>query len=100
MSLNPPENPIVEKLRRHILSEKPRITKFNIDWDNTVTNIPSYTNFMFNTVENVITREGFQTEFGKAATELNKDEQAKGSTTSESSTQDVKNLFESFNKVK
>jgi len=29
----PPSTPIIERLHRHILAEKPRVTKFQIDWD-------------------------------------------------------------------
>ena len=29
----PPAQPIIERLHRHILAEKPRVTKFQIDWD-------------------------------------------------------------------
>ena len=29
----PPERPIVEKLRREILADKPRVTRFPIEWD-------------------------------------------------------------------
>lgn len=29
----PPATPIIERLTRHILAEKPRVTKFQIDWD-------------------------------------------------------------------
>jgi hypothetical protein len=48
MNLNPPEQVDIEKVERTILSDKPRITKFNIDWDSTDNVIPSYNNFMFN----------------------------------------------------
>jgi histone chaperone ASF1 len=30
---NPPLKPDITKLTRHILVEKPRVTKFQIDWD-------------------------------------------------------------------
>ena len=30
---NPPAQPQVDRLTRHILAEKPRVTKFQIDWD-------------------------------------------------------------------
>ena len=30
---NPPSKPILEKLTRHILVEKPRLTKFQIEWE-------------------------------------------------------------------
>ncbi len=30
---NPPDSPILDKLTRHILLEKPRVTRFQIDWD-------------------------------------------------------------------
>jgi hypothetical protein len=48
MNLNPPDKVDISKLQRNILFEKPRITKFNIDWDSNIkTTIPSYNNFMF-----------------------------------------------------
>lgn len=77
----PPEEVVIEKLNRHILSEKPRITKFNIDWDNTVTTIPSYTNYMFNNENN---KEDIQNEFEKDKF-------------NEKSNEEVKNLFETLN---
>ena len=30
---NPPATPDITRLTRHILAEKPRVTKFQIDWD-------------------------------------------------------------------
>ena len=33
MNDNPPARPDISKLTRHILAEKPRVTKFQIDWD-------------------------------------------------------------------
>jgi histone chaperone ASF1 len=30
---NPPIEPLIDRLTRHILIEKPRVTKFAIDWD-------------------------------------------------------------------
>ena len=30
---NPPQQPVIESLTRSILAEKPRVTKFHIDWD-------------------------------------------------------------------
>ena len=30
---NPPARPDISRLTRHILAEKPRVTKFQIDWD-------------------------------------------------------------------
>ncbi len=30
---NPPERPILDRLTRHILVEKPRVTKFQIQWE-------------------------------------------------------------------
>ncbi len=32
---NPPSQPDISKLTRHILIEKPRVTKFQIEWDDT-----------------------------------------------------------------
>ncbi len=33
MNENPPTRPDIARLTRHILAEKPRVTKFQIDWD-------------------------------------------------------------------
>ena len=33
MAENPPEKPLLDRLTRHILVEKPRVTKFQIQWD-------------------------------------------------------------------
>ncbi|PSC73183.1 histone chaperone asf1 [Micractinium conductrix] len=30
---NPPDVPLIDRLHRNILADKPRVTKFNIDWD-------------------------------------------------------------------
>lgn len=32
---NPPERPLLDQLTRHILVEKPRVTKFQIQWEPT-----------------------------------------------------------------
>ena len=32
---NPPEKPLIDRLTRHILVEKPRVTKFQIQWEDT-----------------------------------------------------------------
>ena len=34
-NVSPPEEIQFDKLKRHVLFEKPRITKFNISWDQT-----------------------------------------------------------------
>ena len=33
MNESPPSKPDISRLTRHILAEKPRVTKFQIDWD-------------------------------------------------------------------
>ncbi|KAF2011791.1 histone deposition protein Asf1 [Aaosphaeria arxii CBS 175.79] len=33
LQLEPPAKPVIEKVRRHILAEKPRVTRFAIKWD-------------------------------------------------------------------
>jgi hypothetical protein len=33
MNENPPKDVDIPRLTRHILAEKPRVTKFHIDWD-------------------------------------------------------------------
>ena len=32
LQLEPPAKPVIEKVRRHILAEKPRVTRFAIKW--------------------------------------------------------------------
>lgn len=44
MNLLPPEIVDIGRVVKNILSDKPRITKFNIDWDCAVNVIPSFTN--------------------------------------------------------
>lgn len=41
MNENPPMKPEIEKLVRHILVEKPRVTKFQIDWDDQISSTPT-----------------------------------------------------------
>jgi hypothetical protein len=36
LRLNPPPHPIVEKVQRCILADKPRVTRFPIAWDEVV----------------------------------------------------------------
>ena len=33
LSENPPDKPLIDRLTRHILVEKPRVTKFQIQWE-------------------------------------------------------------------
>jgi hypothetical protein len=47
MNLNLPENVQIDRVVRNILSDKPRITKFNINWDQEVSVIPSYNNYNY-----------------------------------------------------
>jgi hypothetical protein len=51
MNLNQPEIIQIDHVVRSVLADKPRITKFNIDWDNEVNKIPEFKNnsgnFMF-----------------------------------------------------
>lgn len=37
LQADPPAKPIIEKIRRNILAEKPRVTRFAIKWDNDAT---------------------------------------------------------------
>ena len=39
MNENPPATPVIDRLTRHILAEKPRVTKFQIDWDDMPTSM-------------------------------------------------------------
>ena len=41
---NAPEEIDIEKVTRYVLSDKPRVTKFNINWDDISNTIPSYSN--------------------------------------------------------
>ncbi|KAF9873509.1 hypothetical protein CkaCkLH20_08968 [Colletotrichum karsti] len=34
LAAEPPSRPVIERVRRNILAEKPRVTRFNIKWDN------------------------------------------------------------------
>ncbi len=54
MNLNPPETVQIDKILRSVLADKPRITKFNINWDSDVSVIPSYNNhnYMFGEEQN------------------------------------------------
>lgn len=47
MNLNPPETIQVDNIVRSILADKPRITKFNINWDSDVSVIPSFNNYNY-----------------------------------------------------
>jgi hypothetical protein len=63
MNLNPPEKVKIDHLVRNILSDKPRITKFNINWDSEVTNIPSFNNYNYMFDEGKKTSENIQNNF-------------------------------------
>ena len=39
MNESPPQHPDISRLTRHILMEKPRVTKFQIDWDDMPQNV-------------------------------------------------------------
>ncbi|KAH3731186.1 histone chaperone asf1b-B-like [Dreissena polymorpha] len=41
MKENPPSSPHYDKLMRNILATNPRVTRFKIDWDDTVSEIPA-----------------------------------------------------------
>ena len=58
-NISPPEEIQLDKLKRHILFEKPRITKFNISWDQTKPTEASglTNNFMFDENYNNIQNE-------------------------------------------
>ncbi|KAG6012729.1 Histone chaperone asf1 [Claviceps lovelessii] len=42
LNADPPSKPIVERVRRNILSEKPRVTRFAIKWDSEASAPPEY----------------------------------------------------------
>ncbi len=63
MNLNLPEKVLIDRLVRNILSDKPRITKFNINWDSEVTNIPSFNNYNYMFDEGKKTSENIQNNF-------------------------------------
>ena len=63
MNLNPPEIIQLDKILRSILSDKPRITKFNINWDSDVNVIPSYNNYNYMFGDGNITSENIQNNF-------------------------------------
>ena len=60
---NLPETVQFEHVVRNILSDKPRITKFNINWDSEVAVIPSYNNYNFMFDEGKKTSENIQNNF-------------------------------------
>jgi len=63
MILNPPEEVQIERVVRSILSDKPRITKFNINWDNEVSVIPSFNNYNFMFDEGKKTSDDIQSNY-------------------------------------
>ena len=60
---NLPETVQFEHVVRNILSDKPRITKFNINWDSEVAVIPSYNNYNFMFDEGKKTSDNIQNNF-------------------------------------
>lgn len=60
MNLNQPEQVQIDHVVRSILAEKPRITKFNIDWDNETKQIPTYNNFNYMFKEGKMAQEEFK----------------------------------------
>ncbi|KAG1049216.1 hypothetical protein G6F43_008449 [Rhizopus delemar] len=40
---NPPEDVVIEKLQRNILADKPKVTRYTIDWSNQQNQIPQQT---------------------------------------------------------
>lgn len=61
LNQNPPEEVMIDYVKRSLLADKPRIFKFNIDWNSTNGNIPSYSNYMFN---DTVGQENFGLSFG------------------------------------
>lgn len=59
LNLNQPEKVQVDRIVRSILIDKPRITKFNIDWDNDNMQIPTYKNQDFMFQEGKMTQDAF-----------------------------------------
>lgn len=42
LQMEPPSKPVIEKVQRHILAEKPRVTRFAIKWDSEETAPPEF----------------------------------------------------------
>jgi len=63
MNLNLPSPVVIDRVIRNILSDKPRITKFNINWDSEVSVIPTYNNYNFMFDEGKKTSENIQSNF-------------------------------------
>lgn len=40
LNADPPAKPIIEKIRRNVLAEKPRVTRFAIKWYNEILVLP------------------------------------------------------------
>lgn len=77
MNFNQPEEIKIQNVVRSILADKPRITKFNIDWDNETNVIPSYNNynFMFNEGKENIQNNLFSSNNGQNKNNLTKTEE-------------------------
>jgi hypothetical protein len=63
MNMNPPKTIQIDKIVRNILADKPRITKFNINWDSDVNVIPSYNNYNYMFGDGNMTSENIQNTF-------------------------------------
>jgi hypothetical protein len=60
MNFNPPETIQIDHIVRSVLADKPRITKFNINWDSDVNIIPSYNNHNYMFGDGNMTSENIQ----------------------------------------
>ena len=57
MNLSPPDLIEIDRVVKNILSDKPRITKFTIEWDCSVSAIPSFNNFIDENIQQNISNE-------------------------------------------
>ena len=78
MNINPPEKVEIEKVLRSILSDKPRITKFNINWDTEDTNsIPTFNNYNYMFDEGKKTSENIYNNFFNNSVSINNEQNTK-----------------------
>ena len=97
MNLNLPETVQINRVMRNILSDKPRITKFNINWDCEVSVIPSYNNYNFMFDEGKKTSENIQNNFFNTGNSNVYVNNVSGSNVGE---QQAKNIFSDINNNK
>lgn len=93
MMLNPPEQVQIDRVVRSILADKPRITKFNINWDSEVSFIPTFNNHNYMFDEGKKTSENIQNNYFNNGNNMNNVNNVQNF----SSEVEAKNIFYSMN---